>query len=284
MRKDVIMKGSSLATFGVVAGFSILLNAQAPSFEVASIKLNKTGEPQSVPQMQPGGRVTLINRTLRYLVQFAYSSLESQLHELQIVGGPDWADADRFDVVAKMEDSLGPRPSANLARVMMRTLLTERFQLKLRTESRELPVYALVMARPDGRLGPGLRRRPDSDCVGFVPRPGSPDPNGTRPLCGFLRGGALGGEGTLTYRGVPIRALARPGAMTRDRLVIDQTKLSGIFDIDLTWAVEAGANDPSIELPSIFTAVQEQLGLKLEPTRAPVEVFVIDHAEKPTPD
>lgn len=283
---DLLVKRRDTATLALVLGLSAVLTAQAPSFEVASIKLNKTGDPQTVPQMQPGGRVTLINRTLRSLVQFAYSSLESQLHARQIVGGPDWTDTDRFDVVAKMEGSPAPGPAAaNLGRVMMRTLLEDRFQLKLRIESRELPVYALVMARPDGRLGPGLRRRPEGDCASYVPRPGPPpDPNGTTPLCGFLRGGALGGQGTLTYRGVSISQLARPGALTGDRLVIDRTALPGIFDIDLSWAVEASADTPSTETPSIFTAVQEQLGLKLEPARAPVEVLVIDRAEKPAPD
>ncbi len=279
------MKRRDIAMVALFVGLGAVLSAQAPSFEVASIKPNKTNEPQTVPQMQAGGRVTLINRTLRYLVQFAYSSLESQLHAFQVVGGPEWADTDRFDVVAKMEGSPAPVPAtANLGRVMMRALLEERFGLKVRTESRELPVYALVVARRDGRLGPGLKRRPESDCAGNVPRQGPPDPNGTTPLCGFLSGGALGGQGKLTYRGVSISQLARPGALTRDRLVIDRTALSGLFDIDLTWAVEAAAGDPSTDAPSVFTAVQEQLGLKLEPAKAPVDVLVIDRAEKPTPD
>jgi uncharacterized protein (TIGR03435 family) len=269
-------------------GLTAQLRAQTPSFEVASVKLNKTHEAQSVPQMQRGGRLTLINRTLRYLVQFAYSSIESQLHDLQIVGGPDWCDTERFDVIAKLEGNPPPvAATANLARVMMRTLLTDRFQLKLRTELRELPVYALVMARADDRLGPGLRRRPESDCIGFVPP--SPELRGTTPLCGFLQGG----QGSLSYRGVSISQLTRSGLLTRDRLVVDQTNLPGIFDIDLTWAVEAGAispspnfgaNIPSTDRPSIFTAIQEQLGLKLTPTRAPVGVLVIADAQLPTPD
>lgn len=259
-------------------GLVELMRAQAPSFEVASVKLNKTGEPQSVAQMQPGGRVTLINRTLRYFVQFAYSSLESQLHDLQIVGGPDWADRDRFDITAKMEGNPSPgRETANLARMMLRAVLAERFQLKLRTESRELPVYALVLGRPDRRLGPGLRPRQDS-CEGVIPRPGLPDLKEDRPLCGYLRGG----QGTLNYRGVSISSLLRPSAIGGlDRIVIDQTRLQGHFDIDLTWAVDTSA---STDAPSIFTAVQEQLGLKLEPTRAPLEVLVIDDAQLPTPD
>ncbi len=256
---------------------------QAPSFEVASIKVNKIGNEQSVPQNpQPGGRVTLTNRTLRWLVQFAYSTLESSLHDFQIAGGPDWAESDRFDVTAKMPGSPAPGPeTANLARVMLRALLAERFQLKVRTEARELPVYALVPARSDGRLGPGLRARADS-CEGVVrprlPEFREPDLTGVARLCGLLRGG----KGTLNYRGVPISSLLRPSALGGlDRIVVDQTGLQGLFDIDLTWAVEAAT---AADAPSIFTAVQEQLGLRLQPTRAPLQVLVIDDAQRPSPD
>jgi uncharacterized protein (TIGR03435 family) len=264
----------SVTILALVTGLGILLTAQAPAFEVASIKINKTNDPQSVPPIQPG-RLTLTNRTLRSLVQFAYAPIEQP----QIVGGAEWVDRDRFDITAKMEGTPAPgRANAEAARLGLRTLLAERFRLKLRKESRELPVYALVVARADGRLGVGLRPRPDLNCAGFVPKPELPDLKGNAPLCGYMRGG----QGTLTYRGVTLSLLA--GSLTSgrvDRLVIDQTELSGPFDIDLTWAVET---DPtaSADVPSIFTALQEQLGLKLEPTRASVEVFVIDHAEKPT--
>lgn len=268
-----------LAEIVVLAvGLSSVLLAQTRSFEVASVKLNKTDEPQSVPQMQPGGRVTLINRTLRYLVQFAYSSVDSPLHDRQIIGGPDWVDSDRFDITAKMEGNPPPGPeTANVARVMLRGLLTERFQLTLRKESRELPVYALMLARPDRRLGPGLRRRDDS-CEGFLPRPGIPDLNGNTPLCGYLRGG----QGTLNYRGVSISSLLRPNVLGGlERIVIDRTQLPGLFDIDLTWAIDTSA---FTDAPSMFTAVEEQLGLRLTPTRAPVDVVVIDGAQRPSPD
>jgi uncharacterized protein (TIGR03435 family) len=248
--------------------------AQAPSFEVASVKLNKTGDPQSVPPMQPGGRVTLTNRTLRSLVQFAYSPIE----QIQIVGGPEWVDRDRFDILAITGGNPARgRATAELSRLMLRSLLADRFGLKIRKESRELPVYALTVARSDGRLGPGLRPRLDLNCENFVPPKGLPDPNGNTPLCGYMRGG----PGTLTYRGVTLSLLA--GAFTSgrvDRVVIDRTGLSGVFDVDLTWATD----NTSVDAPFIFTAVQEQLGLKLEPTRAPIEVLVIDGAQLPSPD
>jgi uncharacterized protein (TIGR03435 family) len=255
------------------------LNAQAPSFEVASVKVNKTNQPQSLPPMQPG-RVTLISRTLRDLIQFAYSTIESPLHELQIAGGPEWVSRDRFDVDAKMEFAKSGPEGANLVRQMMRKLLEERFQLIVRNDKRQLPVYELVVARADGRLGPGLRRRPSSDCAGKISRGGPPpDPNGTTPLCGYLSGL----RGNITFRGVPISALTRPGALTSDRIVIDQTKLTGFFDIDLVSAVETGAANQT-DAPSVFTALQEQLGLRLETARAPIDVLVIERAERPIPD
>ena len=272
---------AEISVLGLI--LSTVVITQAPSFEVASIKVNTIGNVQSVSQNpQPGGRVTLTNRTLRFLVQFAYSPFESPLHDFQITGGPDWVDRDRFDITAKMPGN--PTPSvetANVARLMLRTLLAERFKLEVRTEEREFPVYALVLARPDGRLGPGLRARPDS-CEGVVrprgPEFKEPDLKGDARLCGLLRGG----RGSLNYRGVPISSLLRPSALGGvDRIVIDHTRLAGLFDIDLTWAVDGGA---SADAPSIFTAVLEQLGLRLQPTRSRMQVVVIHDAQRPSPD
>ena len=271
------MRKPHVASLLFAVSVGTCLDAQLPSFEVASVRITQSGEPQSVPPFQPGGRVTLTNRTLRYLVQFAYSSIDSQLQDFQIVGGPDWADRDRFDVLAKMEGSPPPEPAtADLARVMLRTLLAERFQLMVRHESRDMPVYALMIVRTDGRLGPGLRRRPEPNCDWFVPGRGMPDPNSATPLCGYLRGG----QATLTYRGVTLARLA--SSLKLDRLVLDRTGLTGLVDIDLAWALESAAAVDNA--PSIFTAVQEQLGLKLEATRGNVDVLVIQSAQRPTPD
>jgi uncharacterized protein (TIGR03435 family) len=105
-----------------------------------------------------------------------------------------------------------------------------------------------------------------------------PDLKGTEPLCGLLKGG----RGTLSFRGVPVASLLRPSVLGGlDRVVIDQTGLQGLFDIDLTWAVDASA---PTDVPSIFIAVQEQLGLRLTPTRAAIEVVVIESAQHPLPD
>ena len=197
---------------------------------------------------------------------------------LRSSAGQHWAEDDRFDITAKMEGNPPPVPAtANLARVMMRSVLLDRFQLKVRNEFRDLPVYALVLARQDGKLGPGLRTRPDT-CERPVTQFKEPDLREDTRLCGLLRGG----KGTLNYRGVPISSLLRPSALGGlDRIVIDQTRLQGIFDIDLTWAADTAASTDAV---SMFTAVQEQLGLRLQPTKAPVEVLVIDYAQRPSPD
>src|SRR5688572_10910676 len=150
------MRSALLGSIALAIGIGATPHAQRPSFEVASVRMNTSGEPQAGPPFQPGGRVTLTNRTLRYLVQFAYSTIDAPLQELEIVGGPDWVDRDRFDIVAKMPGSPPPEPAtANLARVMLRTLLAERFQLEFRKQPRDLPVYALLPARSGGRLGQG---------------------------------------------------------------------------------------------------------------------------------
>ncbi len=263
---------------------------KAPAFEVASVKPNKSLSALMGPPFQPGGRFTMTNRTLKALILFAYSG-SIPLQDDQISGGPNWIDSDRFDVVAKMEGDLPlPLGTATVQRVrlMLRTLLADRFRLTLHMETRDLPVYALTMASSDGRLGPQLRRS-DIDCTKLPPPPSGPlNPDAPLPLCNFLSAGS----GLLNFRGVPIGVLSRLAANV-GRLVIDRTGLTGNFDLDLTWTPDQLTPGPALpaalarsapDSPSIFTAVQEQLGLRLESTRAPVDVLVIDRAEQPTPD
>ena len=277
---------SRFLTASAVFVLSAAMAAQTPAFEVASVKLNKTGQGPFVLPIQPGGRVTLQYRTVRSLVQFAYSPIDSPLQESQIVGGPDWVDADHFDIVAKMGGAPPPgRATAELVRMMVRSLLVQRFNAKLHTETREIPVYALVLLRKDGALASGLRRRSEPNCDWFKPGPGLPDPKGSAPLCGFMGGG----QGRLNSRGITMVQLARGLAPARlDRIVIDNTGLTGLYDVDLEWGVNSSAPitlaPASNDAPSIFTAVQEQLGLKLEPRRGPVDVLVIDRIDPPTPD
>jgi uncharacterized protein (TIGR03435 family) len=265
------------------------LSAQipVPAFDVTSVKPNKSVDAPSRLGFQPGG-FTATNETLRRVIGEAYGPLQP-LPGFQILGGPDWMDTDRFDIVAKVEGT--PSPVARQA--MLRTLLTDRFKLTVHGETRALPIYWLVMARNDGTLGPQLRRS-DVDCAaldaarrrGEPPAPALPGPV---PACALRFG-----VGQLTAKGMTMAQLAGM-ALSRfvNRVVVDRTGLSGGFDWTLEWtpdqapsgraaAVESQTNDPNH--PSLFTAVQEQLGLKLTSEKGPVQVLVIDAVERPVAD
>ena len=258
-------------------------NAAGPAFEVASIKPNVSGDPRVSIQWSQGGRFTAINAPLRALIRVAY-----QLQDFELSGGPKWIDAERVDIVAKAEGE----PAPAQMRLMLRNLLADRFKLQLHRETRNLPFYALVLARSDGRMGPDLRRS-DGDCsqsaplqdtLGITPRPGPPDPDAT---CGFF---GPGPGGSAKFRGVTIAGLARFLAPPARRPVFDRTGLTGYFDADLEPTAEFGPPPPPPgvadridrgSLPSIFTVLQERLGLKLDAQRGPVDVFAIDRLEHP---
>jgi uncharacterized protein (TIGR03435 family) len=166
-------------------------------------------------------------------------------------------DSDRFDIIAKVEGE----PTPPERRLMMQALLTERFSFAAHHETRELPVYDLVLARPDGKLGAGLRH---VDCAA-VQTCGSTNVNNT----------------VLHAQGITLEFFKETLSSITTRIVIEKTGLDGAFDIDLTWSRDQTTDTTQ---PSIFTALQEQLGLKLDPSRGPVDVLVIDHVEPPTPD
>ena len=250
--------------------------AERPAFEVASVRLNtsNTAE-QSMRGEFP--RLTITNYPLRVLILRAY-----ELQPFQIVGGPAWLDSDRWDILAKAPDNAPPAA----ARLMIQRLLEERFKLVARIETRELPIYALVPAQGDGRLGPRLRRR-NLDCDALEAARGRG--NGQSPVAGATQpppcGAGGGSPGVLFGRGWTMERLARGLSGEAGRAVEDRTGLSGWFDFDLEFTPTFGSPDASAlpsERPSLFTALQEQLGLKLEPRRGPVEVFVIESAERPT--
>jgi uncharacterized protein (TIGR03435 family) len=296
---------SAIGIVAVVSGIADVLAAQtptSPAFEVASVKPNTSGDGRIMTQVQPGGRYVATNITVRLLIRNAY-----QLQDFQISGGPSWLGADHFDIAAKAggdvsnpfstQPGSGPTP----LQLMLRALLAERFKLVVRNESRELPTYALVLARSDSRLGPRLIRS-TVDCAamsaargrGDAPPPGPPSPD-ERPTCGMRIG-----FGNLSAGGVTVSQFANSVAMFVNRTVLDRTGLDGNFDIDLTWTpdqmpprpagtppdqpVRVNGADIDPNGPSIFTAVQEQLGLKLDSTKGPVDVLVIDSVERPTAD
>jgi uncharacterized protein (TIGR03435 family) len=251
--------------------------SEQAAFEVASVRQNKSGTGGGQRRL-PGGRFTATNMTLRALVRLAYGNASIFRPEDQIVGGPGWIDSDRFDIEAKAAEEFAADPDGVTRQhlTMLRTLLEQRFSLKAHMEKREMPIYALVVARKDGKLGPDLQKSA-LDCA-----PGAPPPNGAK--CGVTSEGA-----TLVGRGVPIAALVAFLTISPavGRLVQDETGLDGRFDARLffvrPFVLGPGGAVPNPDVdsgPTIFTALQEQLGLKLESRRAPVDVLVIDAVQR----
>ena len=251
----------------------------SPAFEVASVKPTKPGAP--LPFVRSPGRFTM-RAPLRVLIQNAYQLLQ----DAQLIGGPSWMTSDTFDIVATMAGN----PPQEQIPLMLRALLADRFKLVVHTETRELPIYALVLARRDGKLG--ARIRPATfDCLALRKRAiGSPPalPRGSMSCAVRSR------PGNVMAGGISFAQLADHLAPFLNRVVIDQTGVAGNFDLDLEWTPDQSkpqlptdvSQQPEIILnvPSLFTALQEQLGLKLEPTRGPVDVLVIDSVSQPTPD
>jgi uncharacterized protein (TIGR03435 family) len=256
-------------------------------FEAASVRPNKSADGNRVIRRQPGGRFNAVNVPARFLVTFAY-----QLQGFQLIGGPDWLGSDSFDIVAKMEGDPPPMPPGSGPDHMMmamRALLAERFKLVTHKETRELDIYALVMAKPGGKPGPALKPS-TTDCAALMkgPRSGGP-PGPTDPIqCGSRQN-----FGRIQFNGMPLSVFANGIAGQVGRMVIDRTGLTGNWDFELTFAPERplGALPPGVEpppvdpnAPTLFTAVQEQLGLKLDATKGPVEVLVIDSIQQPIAD
>jgi len=276
----------------VVLGATGLAGQSAPSpslprFDAASIRSDKSGGDRGGRIL--AGRFEQTNVSLRQLVQSAYG-------RRNIVDGPAWIDSDRFDVIATGAFTLagylpGVDGSPPVVSRMLQGLLIDRFRLLVHEESRTLPVYALVPARSDGRLGP-LLRRSTVDCGAVLAaaaaggRPAPPPAPGPPPCSIGLR------PGSLVASGVTMAQLVNALSNTVDRPAVDRTGLSGYFDVEVHWApglaasTDAGSsNDRSADSAvSIFTAVDEQLGLKLEAARGPVDVLVIDRAERPAED
>jgi uncharacterized protein (TIGR03435 family) len=258
-------------------------------FEVASIKPSAPGE-RTTSNTTPGGRATYTNWAAKSLVQVAWD-----IPGFWVSGGPDWIKAERFDIVAKATDSAAEdlRKTTNdqlesyrsrmLRRLQM--LLADRFQLKFHREIKEMPGYALVLAKNGPKFheatdaGPGLdeMKRPDGGKgAGIRARGGTRDANGR-----FLGGGSF--KGQMATMAMFADTITRTTGLP----VIDKTGLRGRYDFAVEWAPDPSA--PTVETaaapdnsgPSVFSALQQQLGLRLEAARVPVETLVIDHIEKP---
>jgi len=291
---------------------------QKPSFDVISIKPSPpigTG-PFRIGGGAQGDRFTMNSATLRTLLQMAYRRADNAalLGLMEIIGGPAWMDSERYDVQAKADCSLGKMPRERL-QLMVQSLLEDRFQLKAHLETRELPIYNLAAAKD----GPKIKRSADQTAPAIaaalpgpceppstvpppqLPAPGSPPPRGALMMSM--------GPGGMTLRATATRVATMVGLLQQQlgRTIVDKTGLDGLFDFELTFSAEglgspfgrgfplpqqlppvggptgpasapATSPDPA---PSLFAALQE-LGLKLESAKGPVEVLVVDSVEKPT--
>jgi bla regulator protein blaR1 len=293
MTRSLLIAGALAAAtvFSAAGPFAQQTDTQspAPTFEAASVKPNKSGDGNNFISRQPGGRFGATNMPLRALITFAY-----QLQPLQLVGGPNWIANDRFDIVAKMEGDpppVLPGSGPDAMMLALRTLLADRFNLIVHRETRELDVYALVMAKPGSKPGPVLK--PSTlDCSPQARRGGPPPapPGPTDTFCGLRIS-----PGRVQLGGFPLSPFANALQGLAGRIVIDRSGLTGTWEGTLTYAPDGrgglpGGPPPGAQLPvdsdapNLFTALQEQFGLKLESTKAPVDVLVIDSVQQPTPD
>jgi len=256
---------------------AVAVGAQSgPGFDVATVKPNRDDSARPRIGNEGGGRWQMIKLPIRSLLLSAYPADTSE-----IVGMPGWVESDTYDVVGKAAaDTTYEQQEA-----MLRTLLAERFKFKGRLESLERPIYSLVLARRDGRLGPQMRKY-DGDCdnLGAAQSRGQtlemPLPANGAPPCGMSFGG-----NRILAGGLSLQILAKNITQAAGRVVFDKTGLPGRYEFTLTYNQNpSAASDPGGDTVTIFTALQEQLGLKLEPDRGPVRVLIVDHIERPTPD
>jgi bla regulator protein blaR1 len=304
MRRLVLLSGPAVAvsvavlsvprplaqSFAAPAGTVSAPDPNVPLFfEAASVKPSNATIPGMGIRRQPGGRFNTVNTPLKLLITFAY-----QIQDFQLVGGPGWMNSDRFDIVAKMEGDpppIIPGSGADHMMLAMRSLLADRFKLVVHRETRQLDIYALTMTKPGGPPGPALKPA-SGDCspAAFAARRGGPPPTGGPPpvVCGMQQG-----PGRIRFGGFPLSLFATGISNRVGRAVVDRTGLTGNWDFELSFAAEVppGALPPGEQppradpdAPDLFTAVREQLGLKLESTKGPVEVLVIDSVQQPTPD
>jgi uncharacterized protein (TIGR03435 family) len=300
----------SFLGIGLAVASAAAMQTQAlpdPAFEVVSVK---PSDPKSasligmIPMVLPqgNGRFSATNVPLRLLVRMAYG-----VQDFQIEGGPSWQMSQRFDIIAKAEDGFTGGQQSIMP--MVKTLLADRFKLKVHTEMREMTLSALVIASDDGKLGPHLKPS-SSDCsnaqaeqqklvdafakggpgaiAGMLPKPGEKRPCSMAPM--------IGAEGFgMRADGQPLSVIIPLLTQVTGRIVKDQTGLTGLYDWEIRFdpqvlmqmASQFGINlPPGVALPpsdgpSLLTALKEDLGLKLDSERGQVEVLVIDSAEMP---
>jgi uncharacterized protein (TIGR03435 family) len=239
-------------------------NSQIPEV-TASIRRNTSGDTASPVRVTPG-TFTATNYIVRGLITQAY-----ELQTIELFDVPAWALQERYDIVAQFDNGDRGAVTNNVAmRQMLKQLLAERFNLKLHKEVRTIPVYALILDRPDGRLGRGLRVSSTTCQAGVPTAPGG------RP-CGLFGGplSQMGGDA------VTLPQIAKFLSSAVQRIVVERTGLAGTYDLDLSFTREVGPEVDPNSPPSIFTALKEQLGLQLKAENAPIEVTVVDRFDRP---
>jgi uncharacterized protein (TIGR03435 family) len=252
------MRIANLCALGVMLALVPTSSAQDTSqrFEVASVKQN-SGDAGFTFTPDPVDGFRRTNYPLfDGIIRYAY-----ELQPFRVIGAPEWTRNDRFDIVAK-----AARPISEAERrLMVRTLLAERFRMKSHFEMRDHTVYLMKPGRTDNRLGPGLKPRPECES--------SP-----------CQSGGSGRADAINIRAVTLKQFAE-GMLSavRGELVYDETGVPGRFDVQLSFRPDT-STDPDDTRPALVTAIQEQLWLKLEPQRRSIEVLVIDSIDRPTPD
>ena len=240
----------------------------APPLDVVSVKQNNIDDPQNGQLGLRADGIYTTNTSLRFMMDVAFRRKFSKEH---IVGVPEWWQTDRFDVVGKVAEAdlpklhgLNREQYEAMRSGLLLEALTDRFHLKTHVEEREGPVYALIVAKG----GPKMKKVSEE-----APRD---LPGGSFSLTAIH--GKI--EGHLVPMHRLVEALMSEGQL--DRVVVDRTGLTGVYDLDLEWLPDqAEPNSPDTNLPSLLTAIQEQLGLKLGPAKGPIKTLVVDHVEKP---
>jgi len=265
---------------------AVVASAQAPrlAFDAVSVKVNTGGGGPTRVATLPT-RFSAVNATLHMLVRYAFN-----VPDYRLSGGPAWMDSDRFDI----EGAAGRTAAFDEIRAMTRTALEERFKLRSHVEKRDQPIFVLSVARRDGKLGEQMKPATD-ECKPLTPPSGFPPPPPPPPggvPAGASRCPSILSPFAISGRKLGMALLVTTLSSSLNRHIVDQTNLTGTFDLDLHWLPDQlpqtppGAPPMPIDSswPPLSTALQDQLGLKLESQRGPVDVLVIDSVEKPTAD
>jgi uncharacterized protein (TIGR03435 family) len=266
----------SAPTQGAAASANVTADAKLPEFDVVSVKQNKSDTGMMRTMFVPDG-YSATNVSARLLIQMAYG-IRLDL----ISGGPDWTESAGYDFDAKVAGSdvdAYKKLTMEQRRSMLQAALADRFKLKVHNETKQLPVFELVVAKGGSKLKEA--------------KPGDTYPNGIKGFDGVAHAGMMRfGPGQMTGQALPMKSLVGMLASQVHQTVIDKTGLTGNYDVELTWAPDQGSDPmfkatggdppPDSTGPSLFTALQEQLGLKLQSTKGPVETLVVDHIETPS--